>query len=193
MKNPFLAIKHKAIKMTGEITLTPYPCWMNYKMRQHKVNGKEVREVLSAIWEGDILLRRFDGYLNTIFTPGFYGHAAISVKGNDVAHAVSKGVCLEDILEFVRCDSIILLRPNDWRLKDRAVMKAMAMATCAEKIPYDFDFERTNASQYCTEFMNTVYEGVFNRYFTKFGKHSVLLPDSILRSQDFRVVYETRH
>lgn len=47
---------------------------------------------------GDILLRRYDGYVNTLFTPGFWGHAALCVSANDVIHAVGVGVVREDLM-----------------------------------------------------------------------------------------------
>jgi len=37
---------------------------------------------------GDILLRRYTGFLNTLFTPGFWGHAAICVSSSEVVHAI---------------------------------------------------------------------------------------------------------
>ena len=59
------------VKFTGDCYLHPKPLFITYKPHHHKVSGTEVREILNTMKPGDILLRRYDGYLNTILTPGY--------------------------------------------------------------------------------------------------------------------------
>ena len=64
------------LEMSGHVYFHKYPMFLVYRPDIHRVRGKDVRKVLEAIMSGDMILRRFDQYLNTICTPGFWGHAS---------------------------------------------------------------------------------------------------------------------
>ena len=95
------------IEFTGHTMLHNRPPWFVYRPDIHKVRGPDVRRILDIVEPGDILLRRFDGYLNTLFTPGYFSHAGIFVGSNQIVHAVSQGTIQEDILNFCRADAEI--------------------------------------------------------------------------------------
>lgn len=180
------------LKFSGHTMLHKYPPFFVYRPDIHKVRGNDVRRILDVVCEGDILLRRFDGYLNTIFCPGFYSHAGIYVGGNQVVHAVSQGVISEDILNFCRADAIcvleVIVSPEE--RKSLAVQKAIDFADA--NIAYDFDFTGNNDLYYCTEMTDVVYHSVFyDDYVEKFGQ-LILMPDGIRYSKKVRVKLEVK-
>jgi len=166
--------------------------WVVYRPDIHRVRGEQVRKVLDIIRPGDILLRRFDGYLNTIFTPGFWGHAGVKVSGNDVVHAISKGVTREDILNFCRCDAICVLEPYTATLKQRddAVQKAEELAE--KNIPYDFEFSSNNETYYCTELVSVIYNSIFLDDYEEIAGNLILTPDGIRHSRSVRLKLEIK-
>jgi len=170
------------IEFTGHAMLHKYPPWFMYRPDIHRVRGSDVRWVMESLRVGDIHLRRFDGYLNTILTPGFWGHAGIYVGRNQVVHAVSEGVILEDILNFCRTDAVCVLTPlTTWDEVLIAVDRARAAAD--ENILYDFDFSSNNEKQYCTEMVDIAYSNLFNEdYVEKMGQ-LILMPDGIRNSK----------
>ncbi|GAG07388.1 unnamed protein product, partial [marine sediment metagenome] len=144
------------IEFTGHTMLHKYPPFVIYRPDIHKVRGPDVRLVLDIVRKGDILLRRFDGYLNTLLTPGYWGHAGIYVGDNQVVHAVSEGVISEDILNFCRADAVCVLSicGISWERILSAIEKAKTAAD--QNIEYDFDFCGNNESYYCTELVDIV-------------------------------------
>lgn len=184
------------VKMTGDILIHKYPPFVIWKPQHYKIKGNEVREILNKIEPGDILLRRFDGYLNTLLTPGFWGHGAIYAVDNIVIHAVKEGVVQEDILEFTRCDSIAVLRvidkSEDYALKiNNALYSAFRMNL--EKFQYDYDMIRGNKKVYCTEFVDECFGGLFEEQYETFLGNRVLAPDGIFRSDKVEKVLVIKH
>jgi uncharacterized protein YycO len=171
------------IKLTGDIYLHKFPFWCLYKPSHHKVKGYEVRKVLKTLKTGDILLRRYNGYLNTLFTPGFWGHAGLYAGKDQVIHAVGKGVITEDILDFCRTDSVAVLRVKNVKSSDINKALVLARKYAKEHIQYDFQFKDENGKVYCTELVNECYNDLFNKdYANQFG-NNVLTPDGIFNSQ----------
>jgi len=179
------------IEFTGHTMLHNRPPWFVYRPDIHRIKGRHVRWVLKMVSEGDILLRRFDGYLNTIFTPGFYGHAGGYVGDDQMVHAMSQGTISEDILNFCRADAICILgvKVSD----EEKALAVQRLKEAAEKnIPYDFDFSRKNKTAYCTERVDMAYGGLFRHdYVEKFGQ-MVLLPDGIRYSDKVKVKLEIK-
>lgn len=181
------------IKLTGDIYLHKFPGWFVYKPSHHKVKGYEVRKVIDALKKGDILLRRYNGYLNTLFTPGFWGHAGLYAGKNEVIHAVGKGVIIEDILDFCRTDSVAVLRIRN--IKNTDINKALAKGGkyAKEHVGYDYRFEDENGRVYCTEMINECYNGMFGKdYSDKFGNR-VLTPDGLFNSKQVVRVLTVKH
>ena len=177
------------IEATGHIYLHKYPMFIIYKPDIHKVRGKDVRGILESIIPGDILLRRFDQYINTMFTPGFFSHAGIYVGNNNVVHSVSQGCVKEDILNFCRADSVCILRSKD--LDPEATNKAKMIADL--NVPYDYEFSSTNESYYCTELVDMVNNHMFKDDYTEVTGHYILTPDSVYNSEAVKLIYEVNH
>ena len=186
------------IELTGHTMIHNRFPWIVYKPDIHKVRGEHVRQVLGEVEAGDILLRRFDGYLNTLCTPGYWGHAGVYVGDNQIVHAVGKGVISEDILNFCRCDAICVLAisphnrfmPYASMARDAAVKKAQIIA--AKKALYDFDFEAGNEKYYCTELIDQIYNGIFYADYEKIAGHYILTPDGIRHSNQVREKLEIK-
>lgn len=124
------------ISMFGDIKVFRFPFWIVYDPGSYRVKGPECRKISNILEPGDILLRRYDGYLDSRFIPGVFSHAALYLGNVDetdhasvpeqgivsrcfetgpcqVAHSTAEGVHLEDILTFCRCDDIAVIRLPD--------------------------------------------------------------------------------
>jgi len=175
------------VKLTGDIYLFKFPMWFSYKPSHHKVKGFQVRRILDLVHPGDILLRRYNGYLNTFFTPGFWGHAALYVGDNNIIHAVGEGVIEEDILDFSRCDSVCLLRPRvEFNEKNDAITKAINLKN--NHTQYDYKFQANNGTVYCTELVDTCYNNIFCFDYNEIAGNKILLPDGIYKSKKVDII-----
>ena len=122
------------LKIFGDIKIFPFPLFLLYSPKGYRVKGEDVRQVIHEVQPGDILIRGYINYLDGYFIPGYFSHAGLylgevteddrmhlrSEKGHDyfrtgkqmVAHAMAEGVFMEDVLNFCRCDHMIILRPH---------------------------------------------------------------------------------
>ncbi|MGB0847897.1 MAG: YiiX/YebB-like N1pC/P60 family cysteine hydrolase [Thiolinea sp.] len=123
------------LKTLGNIKYFSWPLFFVYDPKGYQVKGDEVREVINLIQPGDILLRGYDKYLSGVFIPGYFSHAGLylgAVTEEDkavfapsmqpeqlerfrtgeqmVAHAMAQGVFMEDVINFCRCDRMVVLR-----------------------------------------------------------------------------------
>ena len=187
-----MKIPKALIKFTGNTMLSKYPPWVIYKPDIHRVRGADVRRVLDIVEAGDILLRRFDGYLSTILTPGYWGHAGLYVGRNQVVHAISQGTIQEDILNFLRTDAVCVLTLKDITADEitEAILKAKAAAN--KNIEYDFDFSECNEKYYCTELINAVFNHSFIYDYQEVWGQMILTPDGIRYSEEVRVKLEIK-
>ncbi|MEK7394064.1 MAG: YiiX/YebB-like N1pC/P60 family cysteine hydrolase [Fibrobacterota bacterium] len=124
------------VTILGDIKIFRWPLWVVYDPSSYRVRGAECRKILDMLEPGDILLRHYDGYLDNLFIPGVFSHGAIylgEVTESDrasipasgsatrsfetgpamVAHSTAKGVHLEDVLTFLRCDDVAVVRLPD--------------------------------------------------------------------------------
>jgi len=180
------------IEFTGHTMLTKYPPFVIYRPDIHRVRGPQVRQILDIVHKGDILLRRYDGYLNTIFTPGFWGHAGIYVGFNQTAHAVGTGTEIEDVLNFCRCDAICILEVVGLPDKEREIAVQAAIDIASKNIEYDFNFNADNETYYCTEFVDVAYNGIFYNDYQEIAGNLVLTPDGIRHSKQVKVKLEIK-
>ena len=115
-------------KVFGDIKVFRHPMYIAYDPGGYRVTGEDLREMLRWLEPGDVLLRRYYGYLDARFIPGRFTHAAVycgelgdadrvHARERDfmpgpqmVIHALSPDVRVEDILTFSRCDEIAILR-----------------------------------------------------------------------------------
>jgi len=121
------------VTVLGQIKLFRWPFWVVYDPGAYKIRGPEIREICGLLRPGDILLRRYDGYLDSRIITGTFSHAALFLGPVDdsdkvavppvgrrsvffstgpaqVAHSTAEGVHLEDILTFLQCDGVAVLR-----------------------------------------------------------------------------------
>lgn len=116
----------------GDIKVFRWPMFLVYDPGSYKVKGEQMREAMKAIRPGDILLRRYDNYLDGYFIPGYFSHVGLylgevtaahralvppgmrdtlALGEQVVMHALAEGVLIEDFLNFCRCDGLLVLRP----------------------------------------------------------------------------------
>lgn len=165
----------------GHTYIHKYPLWLVYRPDIHRVRGDDVRKILDIVEPGDILLRRFDNYLNTIFTPGFFGHAGFYAGDNQVVHSVSAGCISEDILNFCRADAVAVLAPHTDTNVNEAIRRAKDYADI--NVPYDYQFSEVNKKYYCTELIDVIYNGIFFADYTETVGGMILMPDGIYNSK----------
>jgi uncharacterized protein YycO len=176
------------LEFSGHAYFHKYPMFFVYKPNIHKVRGRAVREILNVVEPGDILLRRFDGYLNSLCT-GFWGHAGIYVGNNNMVHSVSAGCIKEDILNFCRADAVCILRL--YAPGEQATTKALLMSQM--NTPYDYEFSSTNESYYCTELVDMVHDHVFKDDYTVVAGNTLLTPDSVYSSKKVRLILQVNY
>lgn len=184
-----LSLPKFMLKLPGDLYFCKRPLWFSYKPMFHKIKGAEIRLILNSVKEGDILFRRYDGYLDTILMPSFWCHAALYVGNNQVVQAVGAGVGYEDILDFCRCDSLALYRPivDSYQISS-ALVKANELVIA--KTCYDWKFEKNNDSVYCTELVNECYKGLFNEDYRIIAGNSVITPDGLSHSRLMNLILE---
>jgi len=149
----------------------------------YEFKGNHMREVLSSLQPGDVLLRNYKHYLGSIITPGYWSHVAMYIGNDTVVHMLGDGITEEDILVFMRCDDVAVLRCADKELVARAVKRALVILE--EGMEYDFDFNNYNNKFTCTEFVEHCYE---NPIFNDRINSSYVMPDDFVKSI-FDVVY----
>jgi len=155
-----------------------------YKPDIHRVKGEDVRKILEVIQPGDIMLRRFDQYVNTLCTPGFWAHAGLYVGDNQVVHSVSEGCKKEDVLNFCRADAVAILRRKDGVTSQ--ITKAIMLA--GMHIPYDYDFNSANDDYYCTEAVDVMNDHLFKDDYQMVKGNLILMPDGMFKSSKVDVV-----
>ncbi|HLD90947.1 MAG TPA: YiiX/YebB-like N1pC/P60 family cysteine hydrolase [Patescibacteria group bacterium] len=151
----------------------------------YSIKGPDTRYVLNVLEPGDVLLRRYDHYLGSILIPGYWSHAALYVGDGYVIHMLGQGINKEDILTFLRCDDICILRCPD---NNKAVTAIKNAFNCLYKdIGYDYEFNFNDEKEMsCTEFIDTCYE--HPKYSSK-PIDKLILPDDLLESI-FEVVWK---
>jgi len=161
-----------------------YPMFLQYVDYTHRVDGNDYLEAKRILEEGDILLRGHDNYLSRFIIPGEYSHSGIYIGGEWVIHStVEKGVHKATLVDFMRCDRFIALRPNFGRTDIR---------TAAYKYigkNYDNELEDADDEYYCHEFVAAVLNkcgfGIEKKFAsTLFGliKKAVYCADSFLEN-----------
>jgi len=186
-------IKNSLLNILGDLKYYKWPMFIVYDPSEYAIDGEKSREIMKVVRTGDLLLRRYNHYLDGCFIPGKYSHTGIYVGDGKMIHAVAEGVSYCDILEFLRCDGICILRPT---CGQRAAVE-LAKKCVTDGIPYDFDFKEGNKALYCHELGAVCYSNLrIEKKVPKLFKgliHSTVtrwLAESFLTSPDFKVVGE---
>lgn len=168
-------IKTKLISFFADIRL--YWCGIILFGDSHyKIKGPHQRQILDLIQPGDVLLRRYNHYVGSVLVSGHYSHAAMYSGDNKVIHMLGDGITQEDILVFMRCDDMALLRCKDSDLALPAAQKAKEQLE--KDIEYDYDFTDAPDKFYCTEFVSFCFG--YPEFYNKEGKY--IYPDDFLAS-----------
>lgn len=122
----------------------------------YKIKGPHMRAILEVLKPGDVLLRRYAHYFGSLMVPGFWSHAAVYVGDNKVIHMLGAGITEEDILTFMRCDAIKILRFNDPSKVEPAIQKAKEYLSKGGD--YDFGFIQGDEDLYCSELVFMIYD-----------------------------------
>lgn len=204
------------LRFFGDIKVFKYPMFIIYDPGSYLIKGEEIRQVINLIKPGDILVRGYVNYLDGYFIPGFFSHAGLylgEVKesdrtfvtpGEDVAfrtgeqmviHSMAEGVFMEDIINFCRCDYMIILRRNPEKESDASkkltfedILKA-ALQKLGSAYDFKFDFsDFTKVS--CTELVYVCYQGMMDDYDIHvterkvlFMKKRMIIPDDFVNSK----------
>lgn len=181
--------------MFGDIKIFGYPMFLVYDPSDYEITGKEILKVLRTIQEGDVVIRGYNHYLDGKFIPSKEGwsHAGLYIGNNSIIHAVAEGVSRINIIDFMQCDRICVLRPSKNKVK--AIMKAKEFLR--NKIPYDFGFKNDVSELYCFELAGICYEDLDIKKMTASllgglikKKEKVYLAESFLNSPDFKVIFK---
>lgn len=190
-------IKKSILSWFGDIQVHKYPMFVIFGDAHYKIKGKQSRNILDCLKPGDVLLRHYDKYISSLFIPGYYDHAAIYVGDGMVSHAIAEGVILEDILSFIRCDDVMVLRaPDDIHEEASTYAAGRAVRFVEDKAEYDFDFDENTLNKiYCSELVYQCYKnfnediGMFIRE-SGFGKGTYVPED--LTKCNFKIVYDSK-
>lgn len=172
-----------------------HPFWFTINACGYGLRGDHYREVRPMLQPGDILLRRFEGYIDKWFIPGWWNHAGIYVGGENerVVHAISNGVMCDDILNFMRTDHMIVLRYNkeDPDYIKNVVDKAMSIV--GEEYDFDFNFGEANRFS-CTELASYCHHKIDLKPTRRLSSlmKEVVVADDFLKCKDLSVVWDSR-
>lgn len=168
-----------------------HPFWFTINASTFRLKGKHYRDLDHVIQPGDILIRRFEGYIDKWLIPGWWNHAGMYVgevegKQHKVVHAISDGVVVDDLIDFMRTDHLIVLRAPEG-LQEEATKRAKA----AIGSDYDFAFDFNETLRFsCTELVAHCYPGHVDGK-KRFGRVTVVA-DDIVNTPTFKVVWDSR-
>lgn len=200
----------------GDLKVYKFPMFIVYDPGSYLIKGEDCREVMKVVQPGDILIRGYVNYLDGYFIPGFFSHAGLyvgEVKEQDienvpstgrsrfrsgeqmVVHSMAEGVFMEDVLNFCRCDYMVVLRRDplqeteaDKKIEFPRVFKnALSHLGCDYDFKFDFsDFNKLS----CTEFVYVCYQDLLDIYGVKireeqllFMKKQIIAPDDFVKSK----------
>lgn len=183
MTNILYKIKSKIVAWVADIRLYRWPMFFIFAGESHyQIKGDDQRKILENLEPGDILLRRYDHYLGSIAIKGYWSHAALYVDKDRVIHMLGKGITNEDILSFMRCDNIMILRLKEKykHIIPGAIDKAYKFQI--NGVDYDYSFDYTSPKRfYCTEFVDNC---IGYKVKERFPNEKFILPDHFEQCTD---------
>lgn len=191
--NLTLKLKKWFLTFVSKLYVHKFPFFIIYDPEMHKLKGHEIREILDVLKPGDILFRRYDGYITSILTPGYWSHAGLYVGDNKVVHAIGAGVVEEDILDFCRTDSVGVCRFKNVNqdIVENAIDTSYDMIE--DHIGYDYAFAANNNAVYCTEMVNICYTEAFSEDYDESLGTYVLTPDHLFISDKLYPIITVKH
>jgi hypothetical protein len=198
------------IKFFGDIKVFKYPMFLLYDPGSYKVKGEDIRQVIKTIQPGDILLRGYVNYLDGYVIPGFFSHAGLyvgEVKQSDslglkpdqlddfkagdqmVVHSMAEGVFMEDVINFCRCDYMMILRRNssveseESRKTTFNGVYKIALSDLGKSYDFKFDFKDFHKLS-CTELVFDCCKGFIRDYGIDIKTRRVMLMKKRLITPD---------
>jgi hypothetical protein len=168
-----------------------HPFWITVNAKTFRLKGKHYREVEQLIRPGDVLVRRFEGYLDKFLIPGFWNHAGIYVgeidrRDHRVIHSISDGVVVDDLIDFMKTDHMIVLRAPE-KYQDEAIERAKTIIGT----DYDFAFEFGDSLRFsCTELVNYCFGGIIKGK-QRFGRFTIIA-DDIVYASTLDMIWDSR-
>lgn len=186
------AIEKLVFTFIGDIKVHGWkrPLWFTINARGYQIKGEHYRIFSKLIQPGDIILRRYNDYLDSYLIPGFWNHTGIytgeiNENPEQVVHSISEGVLQEDLLNFIRTDHLVILRPTEEQ-KAEAIEKALKIVGKE----YDFGFDFKDSVRFsCTELVSFCYPKlkVGKKRFFKF----VIIADDFYNCSDLKIVWDS--
>ena len=177
-------IKSAFIRWFVDIQVFKYPFFILLGDTSYQIKGQHQRQIIDTLKSGDVLLRRYNNYLGGLMIPGYFTHAALYVGDNQVIHSLENGLCKEDILVFMRCDNIAIVRAKDQFIIHKAIKKAYEQLE--KNVEYDYDFNTDSPDRfYCTEFVDFCFDYIVKPFIS----HDYIIPDDFTGSANFDVVW----
>lgn len=168
-----------------------HPFWFTINAKTFQLKGSHYRKLEPLIQPGDIIIRRFEGYVDKWLIPGWFNHAGIyigSLNGqkHKIIHAISDGVIVDDLIDFMRTDHMIVLRASKGLQKE-----AIKRAKAAIGSEYDFAFDFNETLRFsCTELISHCYPGhIMGK--KRFGRTTVVA-DDIVETPALEVIWDSR-
>lgn len=213
----FEKIYNGFLNFFGDVKVFKFPMFVVYDPGSYLVKGEDAREVINLIKPGDILVRGYINYLDGYFIPGFFSHAGLylgEVKETDrayvkpgqddrfrtgeqmVIHSMAEGVFMEDIINFCRCDYMVILRRNPAVESDKGKQLTFdtifktALGNLGKGYDFKFDFsDFTKVS--CTELVYVCCRDIMDDYGIEvktrtallFIKKRMIAPDDFVKSK----------
>ncbi len=183
-------IQKAVFRFIGDIKWSGWkkPFWFTINANGYQLKGEHYRFLSKVIKPGDILIRRFEGYVDKWLIPGFWNHGGIYIGGEkeQVVHATSDGVIIEDILNFMRTDHMIVLRAPSEMVED-----AIKRADGIVGLEYDFSFDFVGRKRFsCTEVIDFCYPNMVTPK-KRFWKITIVA-DDIVSCSELSVVWDSR-
>jgi len=220
-----MSLRNKFLSFFGDLKVFKYPMFLLYDPGSYKVKGDEIRTVIETVQPGDILIRGYGNYLDGYFIPGFFSHAGLYVGetnksdmdsvenpsrekfyvGKQVAiHSMAEGVFMEDIINFCKCDYLVIVRRSprtegtiDFAKNFRDVVYPKSLKNLGKGYDFKFDFANYHTLS-CTELVYSCCDEFISKYNVRikkrtvlFSKRDMIIPDDFI-TNEFDVVFRSR-
>lgn len=168
-----------------------HPFWFTINAKTFQLRGKHCRIIEQLIQPGDIVIRRFEGYVDKWLIPGWFNHAGIyigKINGRDykVIHAISDGVVVEDLIDFAHTDHMVVMRAPE-KYRKEAIKRAKTIIGS----DYDFAFDFNETLRFsCTELVSYCYSGIIQGK-RRLGRFTVIA-DDIVNASILDVIWDSR-
>ena len=207
------------LKIFGDLKVFKFPFFLLYDPGSYLIKGDEVREFMKVVQPGDILVRGYKNYLDSYFIPGFFTHTGLyvgNVPNEDnimllpsardefyaegeqiVIHAMADGVFMEDLLNFSRCDYLLVLRSEEVTQDNVNEVYNRALLNLGKPYDFKFDFSKYNNLS-CTEFVYVCLEEILVKSGVKLRdrrapitKRPTLIPDDYVNS-NLQIIWKSQ-